>query len=240
LAVVLKGYYDGSGKPDDRNATHLTLAGFVGTFAAWERLEQAWTSVLKDHRIRYLHMSEAWSFTGEYSGWTTERLQRLLVDIQNRCFAKIGWEDFAFQFNGVACTINLTDWRRVKEEYPGCLPGRAEALCVNQVIHYSLMGIPLTEAQQRTGTMELFFDKGEHFLHEVNRLWRVKPSRRLKPPLNLIVAVVPVDMESSPAIQAADYLAWNTNRSFQDGSNPLRHRFNAKHGRAAEKLVWRL
>lgn len=209
LAVTLKAYYDGSGKKDTR---FITLAGYVGTSAAWNQFEKQWSQILNHHGCQYLHMREARSLRGEFEGWTHKRVDALLADLFNDCLSPIGWEDFKGKFYGASCTVNIADYKRAKAEIPSLKS--LESICVDYVITIALRALPenLDLPFGKEGTLELFFDKGESFLNKVDRIWRAKPRNKLEGPLQLVSGIGSLDMHDVIGLQAADFLAWQTNR----------------------------
>lgn len=219
LAVTLKAYYDGSGNSRDLAAEYLTLAGYVGTSDAWNQFEKRWSQVLGRYPCSYLHMNEARLLKGEFEGWTHERVTALLADLFNDCLSPTGWEDFKGEFYGASCAVNIADYRKAKEDVPSLKS--MESICVDYVITIALMALPenLDLPFGKEGTLELFFDKGEPFKNKVDRMWRGKPRGKLKGPLQLVSGIGSVDMRDVIGLQAADFLAWNTNRYYTRSLN---------------------
>ena len=220
LAVAIQAYYDGSGKSNNLTTKFLTLAGYAGTPDAWCQFEKCWAKVLQRWDCKYLHMKEANSLQEEFvisKGWTRERVSALLADLFNECLSPTGWVDFKGQFYGASCTVNLMDYRKAREEKPTLK--EAEAICVDYVVTIALKALPenrnLTFGKE--GTTELFFDKGESFMNKIWRVWCSKPNNKLIGKLGLISSIAGVDSRNVIGIQAADFLAWHTNRYYTHG-----------------------
>ncbi len=226
MAVVIKAYYDGSGSRSDRNARFLTLAGYAGTPRAWQQVEGRWHRVLNRFGCKYLHMKEARALQKAFArraGWSHERVTMLLADLFNECLAPTAWEDFRGEFRGTACTVNLEDYARVLAEAPSRAAKEPESICVDFVVTVALMSLPENAAKPlgKEGTVELFFDKNESFMHMIDRVWRSRRNNELGDPLRLVSNIAEVDMRQAVGLQAADLLAWHTNRYYTHGMKEL-------------------
>ncbi len=219
MAIAIQAYYDGSGKSEDPNVRFLTLAGYVGTPNAWQQFEERWHRVLQRWDCAYLHMNEARSLKGEFAarkGWTKDRVNVLLQDLFNECLSPIGWGEFKGEFYGASCTVNLEDYRRACADMPLNEP---EAICVDCVVTVALRALPenLEQPFGKEGSVEICFDKGEPFMHKVDKIWRSKPNNQLEGPLQLVRSIGAKDMRDVIGLQAADFLAWHTNRYYTHG-----------------------
>lgn len=220
MVTTIRAYYDGSGNPRDSQAQFLTLAGYAGTANAWQAFEKKWASVLQRHGCEYLHMREAWSLVGEFAkrkGWAKEKVQSLLADLFNECLSPIGWQNFKGQFYGASCIVNLADYKKAHIEMPQLK--EPESICVDFVVTIALMALPenLSLPFGKEGTIQLFFDKNEPFRHKVERTWRKKPRKKLEHPLRLVSSIEEADLRDVIGLQAADFLAWSTNRYYVHG-----------------------
>lgn len=220
VAVAVQAYYDGSnnaaGKPRS-----VTLAGYAGTPDFWAYFEACWKSVLAGdgHRpsASYLHMSEANALWGEFSaekGWTERKVQALLGDVAQSLSA--GWDEYRDHFIGVSCTVRLDDYERALLALPQLEKKEPEAICVDYCVTPALQVLPEAPVGRgilgKLGSVELYFDRNEEFHHKVNRMWGNKKFSQRSKPLRLVHQIGQVDMKKTPPLQAADYLAWLTNR----------------------------
>lgn len=221
MAIAIQAYYDGSGRSDDPNTHFLTLAGYAGTPKAWQQFEERWVRVLKRHNCLYLHMSDARSLRGEFAGWTYAHVITLLTDLFNECLSPTGWGEFKGEFYGASCTVNLADYEKALVDIPSLK--EPEAICVDYVVTIALMALPenLDKPFGKEGTVELYFDKGESFMHKIDRIWRSKPNNQLEGPFRLVSNIGKADATEVIGLQAADYLAWHTNRHYAQDLNEL-------------------
>ena len=222
MTIAIKAYYDGSGNSRDPNGRFLTLAGYAGTPRAWCAFEEKWKKVLQRWDCAYLHMNEAHSLKQEFAvenGWTENRVKGLLQDLINECLSSTGWGEFKGEFRGVACTINLKDYAKIYSDMPSYSIKEPEAICVDYVVTVALMGLSENRGLPfgKEGKMQLFFDHDEPSMHKINRVWKSKPHYRLKGPLQLVHGIETADMRETIGLQAADFLAWQTNRYYTHG-----------------------
>jgi hypothetical protein len=212
----------------------MALAGYAATPAVWTAFEAEWRNALADDSARpscrCLHMKDANALRGEFSaanGWTRRHVQRLLADLFNRCFSPVGpYREVPDALVGASCWVDLEAYRRVCEIHPHFAEKRPEALCVDHVVTIALGQLcpgvermALRDLIERRQSIDLFFDRGEPFRRQIQRVWDSRPWHRLAMPLRLVNSIRAVDRTSSAAIQAADYLAWHTNRDAVAGGD---------------------
>ena len=217
LAVAIKAYCDGSGKSDDRNSVYLTLASFIAEPDAWDVFERRWGEALARHRCEYLHMKDAKALRGNFSTWTHERVNHLLLDLKDSCLSAEAVKDYGM-FVCAHCTVNLADYHSVAETYPQLLDIKPEQFCGTLVVNVAASMLPNNASRPfgKDGAVELYFDKSESFMKHVDRDWRLNRKGR-HPSWNMVSSVRPSDSKSVYGIQAADFLAWNVNRYFVTG-----------------------
>jgi hypothetical protein len=210
LAIVIKGYCDGSGNSDERGNGYLILAGLIAPPDAWDRFEHEWRATLDDHKSPPWHSKDAYGRAGEFKEWTLERVKALRNDLYKRCFEKIAQQQRFVHSN---CTVNLADYERAKIDMPIIGETSPEALCAYWFVNSATGWLPKNESDPlgKDGELLLYFDMNERFQHYAQKQWE----RRKRNPHDIvsrIVAITPVDHRDVLAIQAADFLAWHTNR----------------------------
>lgn len=202
--MTIKAYFDGSGKSDNPDCRYLTLAGYVGTEDAWAAFEKAWDRVLNRWGCNYIHMREA-------------KHRGALRDLISVCFGDIGCTTHKTAFCGAACTVDLEAYRCVCHDLPDLQARKSpEDICVDAVVTVALRMLPASDQSEtgKSGTIELWFDQDEAFLHRINRAWERK---RKRPGIfKHFSSIRSGAMKESPGLQAADVLAWHTNRACVD------------------------
>lgn len=212
----------------------MALAGYAATPAVWAEFEAEWWRVLADDSARpscrCLHMKDANALRGEFAvanGWTRQHVNRLLADLFNRCFSPVGpYREVSDALVGASCWVDREAYRRVCAIHPHFAAKEPEALCVDHVVTIALGQLcpgvermALRELVNRRQSIDLLFDRGERFRHQIQRVWSSQPWHRRSMPLRLINSIDVVERASSAALQAADYLAWHTNRDAAAGSD---------------------
>lgn len=212
VTALVQGYFDGSGQTSGKDL-FVTLAGYVGPPEAWAVFDERWRGLLTRLGLTHFHMADANARRGEFKGWSEDRVHAARARLLNECLAPMGWVDFRGQFVGAACTVNLKDYARARADLPALKQKEPQAICVDHVVTVALMTLPSRKSEPfgKAGKVDLCFDQNESFLHKINRMSQRKPS--LGPAvLDLIGRLRVGDMRQLPGLQAADLLAWHTNR----------------------------
>ena len=228
MAVVIRGYYDCSDTHEGPRRS-ITLAGYAATLEKLAELDALWPSVLagdgKRPAVSCLHMTDAYALKGAFTrknGWTRTHVWSLFGDVAH-CLSKVGQrrEGDQYTFLGATCTIPLDDYERAVAVLPNLKNKEPEAICVDCVTEVALrMLAPLeggaeVDDLKKLGSVEFFFDHNENFLHKINRVW-IQPPAPDRPRVLELVRDIRAVKEKPPALQAADYLAWMTNRHLRD------------------------
>lgn len=228
MAVIIRGYYDGSATHEGPHRS-ITLAGYAATPEKLAELDALWPDVLEGDGTRpaaaCLHMTDAYSLRGAFSqenGWTAKHVWSLFHDVA-RCLSKVGRRSEGAQhtFLGATCTIPLDDYERALAVLPNLRNKEPEAICVNCVTEVALRmlapidGSAEVDELKKVGHVEFFFDHNERFLHKINRVW-IQPLAPDRPRVLELVGEIKALKDKPPALQAADYLAWMTNRHLRD------------------------
>jgi hypothetical protein len=202
--VALRSYFDGSGKSDNRGSNFLVLAGFAAENGLWVDFDNGWRSVLRDHGAAYLHMAEAIRFAEEYEGWSRDRV----ISLVNGMIAFLVAMPGDHQFHGFRCSVDLAAYRAVRKLKRIPSP---ERICARWGLSLILNWRDQWPAFP-IDTLDIFFDRNEEFLKHLAKDWNDKRIRGQYPFYELIGTIEPVEMQKTPGVQAADLLAWSTNR----------------------------
>lgn len=163
-------------------------------------------------------MRTAMTLNKEFSmpnGWTRSKVESLLMDLSNKCLSPLGWrEPVADALVGAACTVELDDYVRAQRECTYLQGMDPEEVCVNSLADVTLQMLPEdpTGIGGKRGSLHMYFDRNEKFMHKLNAPWLQRRKRRGV--LLLIDKIEAADSAAHPGLQAADYLAWLTNRDW--------------------------
>lgn len=211
--MVLKVFMDESG--NDEGSPVVTVAAYLGLPRAWEKWTRAWNR--QKRPIHVFHSSDCSALQGEFLGWTLPE--------KNEFCAKLLPIIGEAEIVGFASGIRLSDYREIKDEYPELaevVGDRPEAACFQWVLDNILTkdnalkppGQPQTiavvhEVNDYQGVAQAAFD----YLAERD------PDRKMTLTFGTKAAY--------PPLQAADVLAYETNRRLRDLNAPDRKSWKA-------------
>jgi hypothetical protein len=203
IFIVLKMYFDGSGK-DDLRTKFLTLGGFASGEREWNYFDTEWAKILRDRgNPGYMHMTDAFAFRGQFKGW----------DLDKAIFLAYGLVGLLMEmpknsFHGFRCTVDLPAYR-----YWQALNSLPSAPRVCSRFLFSKAYVWFSESPTRLlEKIDVIYDRDEDFLRHIDADWRNKKIRRRYPWWDLINTVAPANSKLTPALQAADMLAWAASR----------------------------
>jgi hypothetical protein len=207
--IAMHCYFDGSiGGESDQ---WLSLGGLCATDHIWATFQQRWEKMLRDRYpiAPYIHMTDLITGNDPFerqAGWGEEKVDRLVSDAES-LFNSIDKKDIC----AFACSIDIKAWQRLKDE--GYQVSDPAVICAEIGI-----GALFTwyRNMHRLEMAHLFYDQDEPFISSIRRRWLdVHKSNHLVTDQlfwGTIANVQPVDMRDTPAIQAADMVAWSATR----------------------------
>ncbi len=205
VAIVLKVYLDGSGKPESEDCKFLTLAALIASDSVWERFESGWRDALGDG-TPYSHMRELIGGRGPFQGWSDERKSELVKCLWNQ-IAQFGRAPSGMDSGiGASITIDMSSYRDLASSSGRVKP--VGAICVDYCASQAF-----AHPEFAKGRAELLFDMGEPYLRHIERTWS-RNKRNASSWASRISAVAPVDMRDILPVQGADLLAWSSNRHY--------------------------
>ena len=160
-------------------------------------------------------MREATHYKGPFArknGWDYTKVAYLIENFLT-CLRKHIDEE---RFRQFACTVDVKAWRAYKAAgFPVC--DNPIELC-NQYCPFNVLGWYFKDHPGLMKQLHYFFDENEPFREPFEQDWKKAKSDSLSAHGTdyvwaMITTVMPTDMRDKPALQAADLLAWSTNRS---------------------------
>jgi uncharacterized protein DUF3800 len=209
--IAMNCYFDGSvgGQLDQ----WLTLGGFVATDPTWARFQKQWEAMLKDRYpiAPYIHMTDIITGNDPFerrAGWTDCKVDRLISNAEGVLNSADKKTMCAF-----ACSIDVTARKRLVAE--GYKISDPAVICAEIGLGHLLTWYRNTHGPERA---HLFYDQNEPFIRSIRRRWLIFNGKKSLPNAfwESIANVQPVRMQDTPAIQAADMVAWAVTRRLRD------------------------
>ena len=109
--MVIRAYFDGSGKSHDPAIECVAFAGYIATEQVWEVFEQAFEAFKAKYRTEFFHTAPSYGGQFPYEKLSPGR----------RAFMRVGLIELLRDFNrkdfsAVAYAVSLTDYRATQEE----------------------------------------------------------------------------------------------------------------------------
>jgi hypothetical protein len=125
------------------------------------------------------------------------------------------------RFSQFACTVDLVAYRKLKAE--GYVLEDPIEIC-NSHCPYTVLAWYASEYPGLIHSAHYCFDQGERFKESFEKKWIEEKERMISPGAmdmfwSLIKNVTTADMRQKPGLQAADLLAWGTNRKLSGGES---------------------
>jgi hypothetical protein len=214
----LESYFDGSSDTGAwRKGDLVTLAGFAADDSVWAEFDAKWRNALKGTRQRpeapYLHMREATKGKGPFTyknGWNLKKVGFLVTDL----LTYMQTVDKK-RFRQFGCTVDLEAYRKLTAQ--GYLFNDPVDIC-NEFCPFSVLAWYHADYPGIIHSAHYFFDVDEPFKVPFEERWKSEKGNFLDPTAvrevwSLIKTVTTGDMRDKPALQAADLLAWSSNRT---------------------------
>lgn len=207
---TIKGYFDESG--DDRDPQHsaLSVAGYLGPAEGWPVFDAEWRSVLREFDVPYLHMRELQHRRGAFKSWGkgTSGEDDRTASFLGALAAVIG----RAKLEAFGAVVVLSDLKRFNAETGADVDAKALG------IYACALGI---RERYKTGVMELVLDRMDEGRVKVDRARRYAetdlyyPFMRDFPEFRVLPKDDPDGSQNTPALQAADFLAWEVRKNYE-------------------------
>jgi hypothetical protein len=214
ILIALRAYLDSSGKLQD---DWITLAAIAANDEMWAEFETVWAETLDGYipKGQYIHMKEIFRLEKAFDknlGWTHDRAFGLV----NKCLVYMSHLD-KLRFRMFYCSVNLVAWRKLRAEtYQMPEPiDMCNRFCSEGILGWYLFNYPdMIDIEH--DTIKYFFDRHEYFENPFKEQWNtekdIAEATGQWSVWKLIDEVAPLEMKTTPGIQAADIIAWGRNR----------------------------
>jgi len=200
MLLAVKAYFDGSISP-----RRVALAGIVADENTWGEVEERWEEVRKTRgNPPFIHMTYLMALQEIYKGWNEDDRDYLVDGLLNVLLFFRGNRSF----RRFTCSVDRETYAHLKRVKRLPTP---ERLCARIVFPHVMdwyAEIPGVEI----GEVQICFDRNEGFMRHIEQDWRSKEIHKKHPKWRLVKSVTAAEMQSTPALQIADVIAWGCNR----------------------------
>jgi len=207
---ALKGYFDESGDDSDPQHSALSIAGYLGPAERWPGFDEEWRRVLREFDAPYLHMKELQNRRGAFKSWGKGNPEG---DAKAASFfgALAGVISRA-KLEAFGAVIVLSELKRFNAETGADIDAKGLG------IYACALG---ARQRHRTGAMEFVLDRMEQGRTKVElaRCYAETdvhyPFMRDCPDFTVLPKDDPNGSQNTPALQAADGLAWELRKNYE-------------------------
>jgi hypothetical protein len=218
----MKCFFDSSRTKLADGPSWLTLAGFVAGDWLWNRFNNEWKAEVLQKRephAPYPHMSRLYSTDGDFKGFTKERWNSLIFDAVNylQNLPKLALCAIVCTIDELACKSLVAPGFTISDPHLIC----AEC-CIGTAFSWRLDNCP-----DGLELARIYFDRNEKFMHHFRQRW-LREKKRQRPVITntfwgLVEDAGALNMRETPALQAADMLAWATSCRHSGIERSMRH-----------------
>lgn len=196
LMGMITAYMDDSGHESDQSHNACVIGGFVGDMAGWDRLERSWPVALSRYGLHYIHMKEHGANRDLMRSSKPDGIPDILdelLDLTKSCGLR-----------AIANTVRIRDLEKFRAETGIPLSARALSIYIGMISMWQQYGgqeIEVKLDKFEKVNKEIFL--ANQYAESVHG-WDLTEAITLSP--------APKSAKESPALQAADVLAWEARR----------------------------
>jgi Protein of unknown function (DUF3800) len=211
VTVQAESYFDESGS--HKGSPVLCVAGYIIEKSAAIKLTEAWRAVLDEHDLPFFRMSDCAHGNGPFAGMTKQHrleVEAMMIGIIKR-----------YTYLGLAVTVNSDEFERLMPRHP--LIGGPYSFCAHVLLGGVYVFMQSNQAL-KIGRMAYFFEAGHESRSEADRIiHKLFQQEHIRADYRYGGHAF-VLKEDTPAVQAADLLAWQwfTDKRHQMEGRPRR------------------
>jgi Protein of unknown function (DUF3800) len=208
--LVIEAFFDDSGKQDNTN--FACIAGFLADTAYWTPFLLEWVHLNRRWNIRQVHMKDLWHSKRDFEGWDDEKKFMAIseyVELINK-----------HKLIGVAVAVDAKFWNKLPREFQR-KEGNAQEFCFLRIIRRIR---DLLTKDPHQDFLAITFDHDRDFAKP--RLTRYQHIIDRDPwAKDHVASICFANAWAYTPLQAADMLAWETNRLLEVRFNGARKSF---------------
>jgi len=211
IMAVFSAYFDES-KSAPNISAHVNImcvAGYVSRIGGWRTFEDRWREFLKKHEIEYLHMNELFAFRGQFARFQD---QASLIALLKDAVSVIRCDTASlrtYDLKDVSCIVYVDHLQRINRELGVGLDPYAVAVAVCRYQLFLECSYPVEMIVDHFKGCSKKLRWSEEYLESYQRGGELCVER---------ISAVPsrVPSKELPALQAADFAAWEMRRYFSE------------------------
>lgn len=200
-ATVLIAYFDESGHSSEGG--FVSIAAFVAQEDLWATFNVRWNAVLERHGVPYLHATDLTNFKRIYKDWDEERRRSLaadLIDVIHSCG----------RIAAVGAVLSIDDYRALTEDQQARLRDPFFPLFQEVVRGTAIEAL----FQPSDVKVKMVFSQQDAFGPQAQQLWHLmRQTIDIRKRFDVFEFA---NMRSVPGLQAADLLAFELRRYYQN------------------------
>jgi hypothetical protein len=207
---ALKGYFDESGDDSDPQHSALSVAGYLGPAEGWSAFDAEWRGVLRKFDVPYLHMRELQNRRGAFKSWAKGNPE---ADARAASFfGELAGVIGRAKLEAFGAVVVLSDLIRFNAGTGADVDAKALG------IYACALG---ARERHSSAAMEFVLDRMEEGHAKVDLARRYTetdlyyPSVRDCPEFRVMPKDDPNGSQNTPALQAADALAWELRKNYE-------------------------
>jgi len=193
-------YFDESGIHD--GSSLVVVSGYVATEGQWVAFDKKWRRLLNKYGVKVFHATDLENFREEYTGW--DKGQR--IAFQKELIALINPYTRLIMSQGIRVDDFNAVYPSVKDKYKGLQSSPYQLCC--DLCWLNVSDWAKTVPDRRP--VSVYFAQGNRFTTGSMRAYLAGcNTKKIREQFN-IIEIKGVDMKSSTPAQAADFIAYET------------------------------
>lgn len=193
---MLMGYFDDSGT--HAGSAAMVMAGFIGTEEQWAKFTHDWQHVLMQFAVPHFHMAECEIGEGLFEGWSRAKRDSIVHDLRGAIL-----DNGLF---GIGAVISKKDWDELVTGEERDVLGDSQDVAF---VHAIDLGTKAAKHKYAGHKIGFIFDEGNKTESKLRIIEVFDEHYKDEPE---IVSITFAKVKDFPPLQAADMLAWETNR----------------------------
>jgi hypothetical protein len=195
----------------EKESATVCMAGYIAMLPAWLEFEQSAAPIFDRYGVTVLHAKEFYDTDGEFEGWSRDKKEAFIRDIQHKCI--LGRLDA-----GIIFAAPKAEWKKAKAKHNLAHQESAFGFCFRAIIDQIFGDVVIGKALALGETLTFVLESGDQNAEDAKRIFnRARAENEWIRQKLYSFGYAPE--ESARGLQIADFLAV-TSRKYIDSYNP--------------------